>query len=159
MRPFVTLKHAALLLLATVIPAGCFLLPKEEQKLAPPLMEPPQITYETITARRGTILDDFRVSGMLAYANQENLSFRSRTGRLLKRYVATGDRVKSGQLLAELDTDTLTYDISIQEIEVQKARLVAQRATLLNQDKIQQQLDALDVRKAEIELESLKGEL
>lgn len=127
--------------------------------LAPPLMEPPEITYEWYEAKRATIVDDFRVSGNFVYAKQENVYFRYRGGRLLKIYVNYADQVKTGQLLAELDTDSLKFQVAMQELTVQKARLMSERSALLGQDRIQQQLAALDVRQAELTLENYRQEL
>ena len=106
------------LVVALVMTTGCFLLPKEEEMLAPPLMEPPEITYEWREARIGTIVDDFRVTGSFVYTVQRDLSFRDRGGRLKAIYVGYGEEVYAGQLLAELDTDSLLYQISMQEINV-----------------------------------------
>ncbi len=139
--------------------SGCFLFPKEEAKLAPPLMEPPKVTYELFEAKKASIVDDFRVNAVFTYTKQTDLSFRSRGGRLLALYARSGDRVKTGQLLAELDTDTLKYDVALQEISLQKAKLVAERAGLVGADHYQQQLAALDVRQAELILERDKAEL
>lgn len=146
-------------LVSALLISGCFLLPKEEEMLAPPLMEPPEITYDWYDAARGTIIDDFRVSGNFVYAKQENVYFRNRGGRLLKIYVNYAERVKAGQLIAELDTDSLKYQVALQELTLQKARLQSERVTLLGQDRIQQQLSALDVRQAELTLESYRTEL
>ena len=145
--------------LAMLFLAGCFLFPKEEEKLAPPLMEPPKVTYELISVKKSSIIDDFVVNGVFRYTKQENLYFKARGGRLLKIYVRSADRVKTGQLLAELDSDALKYEVSMQEIAVQKARLVAEHTTVLGRDKYEQQLAALDVKQAELTLDSDKTEL
>jgi membrane fusion protein, macrolide-specific efflux system len=146
-------------LVVTLLVTGCFLFPKEEEKLAPPLMAPPKVTYETYEAKRTSIVSDFRINGVFTYTKQENLYFRFGGGRLLKMYVASGERVRSGQLLAELDSDTLKYNVSLQEIALQKVRLVAERAALLGRDKYEQQLAALDVKEAELTLANDKAEL
>lgn len=151
------LRQAILAPLALV--TGCFLFPQEESMLAPPLMEPPVITYEWYEAQRGTILDDFRVTGTFVHAEQENVFFRFRGGRLLKVYVTYNQRVRTGQILAELDTDVLKYQVALQEIGVARARLQAERATLTGADRIQRELAALDIRQAELALESSRAEL
>lgn len=153
-------RRAFPVLLSTVLLAtGCFLFPREEEVLAPPLMEPPEISYELYTAQRGSIVDDFRVTGVLVYAQQQNVYFRYRGGRLLKIYASYADVVKAGQLLAELDTDSLKHQVAVQEIGLAKARLQAERANLMGQDRIQRDLSALDVRLAELDLEASRTEL
>jgi multidrug efflux pump subunit AcrA (membrane-fusion protein) len=74
-------------------------------------------------------------------------------------YVSSGDRVKTGQLLAELDSDTLKYEVALQEIAVQKAKLVAEKAAVLGRDRYEQQIAALDVKEAELSLANDKAEL
>ena len=140
--------------LALLLPmlAGCFLFPREEEKLAPPLREPPQINYETYAAVRGTIVDDFTVSAVFAYTQQQSLSFRSRGGRIRAVLVRAGDRVKAGQLVAELDTDDLQYQAALQEISLSRAQLRVEQGKLLGRDRIEQQLLALDVKEAELSL-------
>lgn len=146
-----------LLLLSTL--SGCFLLPREEDLLAPPLLETPQITYQLCKARRGTIIDDFQVTGTFGYARKENVFFRYRGGRLLRISVSYAERVKAGVLIAELDTDSLKFQVAMQELTLQKARLQAERASMLGQDRIQQQIAAIDVRQAELALEAYRTEL
>ena len=144
------LRAGALLVLPML--AGCFLFPREEEKLAPPLMEPPQITYETYAAVRGTIVDDFTVSAVFAYTQQQSLSFRSRGGRIRSVPVRAGDQVKAGQLVAELDTEELQFQVALQEIALSKAQLRVEQGKLLGKDRIEQQLLALDVKEAELAL-------
>jgi macrolide-specific efflux system membrane fusion protein len=152
-------RSLATLLIPLALLSGCFLLPKEEEMLAPPLMEPPEITYETYEAKRGTIVDDFRVTGNFVYAKQENVYFRYRGGRLLKIYVTYADMVKTGQLLAELDTDSLKYQVTMQQLTVEKAKLQAERGSLLGDDKILQKMADLEIRQAQLTLESYQTEL
>jgi macrolide-specific efflux system membrane fusion protein len=154
-----TVRLLPAFLLPLCLLSGCFLLPKEEEMLAPPLMEPPEITYEWYEAKRGTIIDDFRISANFVYSKQENVYFRYRGGRLLKIYVNYAEQVKAGQLIAELDTDSLKFQVAMQDLTVQKARLQAERTALLGQDRIQQQLAQLDVRQAELSLDSYRAEL
>jgi RND family efflux transporter MFP subunit len=122
-------------------------------------MEPPQISYETYSAERRTIFDDFTVSAVFAYTQQQSLSFRSRGGRLRGISVRSGDRVKTGQLLAELDTDELQFQVALQEISLSKAQLRVEQAKLLGRDRIEQQLLALDVKEAELTLAHSQAEL
>ena len=87
--------------------SGCYLFPKEEEVLAPPLIEPPEITYETLGATRGTIEKKITASGTFVSIEQGNMFFKNRGGRLKKVYVKVGDIVEKGDLLAELDSGDL----------------------------------------------------
>jgi RND family efflux transporter MFP subunit len=138
---------------------GCFLFPKEEDRLAPPLVEPAPAVYQTWPVKRGTIVEDFLVSASFEYSRQFNASFEHRSGRLASMKVASGDKVTAGQLLAEMDTEELRYEISLQDLAVQKARLLEQRASLVGSDRIQQQVAAVETKQAELTLGWLRSQL
>jgi membrane fusion protein, macrolide-specific efflux system len=153
-RPLVALALAGLAALS-----GCFLFPKEEDRLAPPLVEPAPVVYQTWPVKRGTIVDDFVVSASFGYARQSNVFFEHRSGRLASVKVESGQKVKAGDLLAEMDTEELRYEIALQDLTVQKAKLLEQRATLLGPDRIQQQVMAIESKQAELTLGWLRSQL
>ena len=64
----------AALMLLPVIFSSCFLLPREEELLAPPVMEAPEISYRTVAVKRATIEDNVRVTGYFVYADQHSVS-------------------------------------------------------------------------------------
>src|SRR5690606_28641602 len=87
--------------------SGCYLFPKEEEVLAPPLVEPPEITYETQEVKKGVIEKKITASGTFVSIEQANMFFKHRGGRLKKIHVKVGDYVEKGQLIAELDSADL----------------------------------------------------
>lgn len=106
---------AASILVLMVVPlffGSCFLVPREEEVLAPPLIEPPEITYQTYAISLGTIEDTIRAFGSIVYVGQSDLSFRQRGGRLKTLHVRVGDAVKDGQIIAELHTDSIEAGIA-----------------------------------------------
>ncbi|MDC3418006.1 efflux RND transporter periplasmic adaptor subunit [Aquibacillus salsiterrae] len=136
--------------------SACSLLPKEEEVLAPPLAEPAEINYETKAAQLNKIVKKVDGVGNLVPSSQENLSFTEMGGRLEKLYVTSGDQVKEGQLLAEINTGNLTYEIKQTEISLEKAKL--QLAQLKNQDADDYaiQIAELDIQSVELRLQQMK---
>ena len=158
-RPAAALPAAAALLAAALTGAGCFLLPQEEEILAPPLVEPPPITYRTVTVERDTIERRVVVGGAIVYPTQIALQFGERSGRLEEVRVRLGDRVEVGQVLATLDTDTLRIDVERQRIKLRRAELGLQRVAALGADRLQQEISRLDVELERLALEQLETEL
>lgn len=133
--------------------SGCFLLPKEEAVLAPPLIEPPKITYETVEVKAGNIEKKIMVNGSFASIYQENLYFKFRGGNLKGFNVKLGDKVKAGDLLAELDTDSLESQIKQQEITVKISELS------YDNKKANPQTSSNDIEVAALNLQSTKLKL
>ncbi len=148
---------AVALLLSTL--TGCFLLPKEEAILAPPIMEPPEITYKTIAVTRKDIEDSVRVTGYFVYARQKSVQFRSASGRLDAIYVSYGDVVEEGQLLASLVTNNTELRIRQQELRVRKLELGLERKQLTGADRFEIEMAKLDLELGKIQLEQLINEL
>jgi len=99
---------------------------------------------ETEPVRRGDITATVSVSGSVAPREQANVSFKS-GGRVAQVYVAEGDAVRKGDLLATLDTTDI-------ETQVEKAES-ALRIAQLNLQKAEkpQTKDELTVAKANLE--------
>lgn len=152
-------RPAAALLAAALTGAGCFLLPQEEEILAPPLVEPPPITYRTVTVERDTIERRVVIGGAIVYPTQIALQFGERSGRLEEVRVRLGDQVEVGQVLATLDTDTLRIDVERQRIKLRRAELGLQRVAALGADRLQQEISRLDVALERLALEQLETEL
>ena len=139
--------------------AGCFLLPQEEAILPPPLVEPPPITYRTMTVERGHIERRVVVGGAIVYPTQIALQFGERSGRLKEVLVRLGDEVVAGQVLATLDTDTLALDVERQRIRLRRAELGLERSTALGVDRYQQEIGKLDLQLERLALQQLETEL
>ena len=61
---------------------GCALFPDEEETLAPPLKAPAAVTYTTVKAELGEIVDSVSVNGTFVATQSYDLSFRTRSGYL-----------------------------------------------------------------------------
>ncbi len=139
--------------------SGCFLLPQEEEILAPPLVEPPEISYRTMVVELDTIERRVVVGGAIVYPTQIALQFGERSGRLKDVLVRLGDDVTAGQVLATLDTDTLRLDVERQRIRLRRAELALERVAALGADRFQQEMAGLDVQLERLALEQLETEL
>ena len=114
----------AALIICSLLLAGCSsLFPAEEEELAPPLIKPETISYNTVNARRGTLIEQLRLTGSFSAENEVALSFTKTSGRLKTINTRSGAVVKAGDLLAELDPGSLSSSIRLQEIEVEKCQL------------------------------------
>ena len=136
--------------------SGCYLFPKEEEVLAPPLIEPPEITYETLEATRGTIEKKITAGGNFVSIEQGNMFFKNRGGRLKKVYVKVGDIVEKGDLLAELDSGDLENQIKQQKIHLKKAETRRNQVRANSGDKYERAMAQYDVELAKLSLENLQ---
>lgn len=139
--------------------SGCYLFPKEEEVLAPPLVEPPEITYETQEVKRGVIEKKISASGTFVSIEQANMFFKHRGGRLKDIHVKVGDYVEKGQVIAELDSSDLENQIEQQEIQLKKAQTRLSQVKAHSGDKYEQRMAQYDVELAKLTLDNLKRQL
>lgn len=144
----------AALTILTVL-SGCFLLPKEEEILAPPLMKPPEITYQVINPKRGNLYDKVVVSGYFTFPRQHSLFFKE-GGKLKGVYVDYGDVVTTGQLLAELENENLERQIARQKISLEMTKVGRDRTLAMGTDKYQARLEDLKVTLSQLSLTELR---
>jgi macrolide-specific efflux system membrane fusion protein len=156
----------SLMLLTVVISgtlSGCYFFPKEEEVLAPPIKEPDKIAYETIEVKKGNIENTITCTGTFTSVSQKDLFYKTRGGRLQEIYVSHGDDVKKGELLAQLETDTILNDIKLQEIELKRAQIAydseKMRLDIEGGSKTALELNELNLQSSQIRLEDLKAQL
>ena len=77
--------------------------------------------YTTEDAKRGNLTQTVTASGAVASANEIELNFRS-PGKLVKLQVKEGDKVKSGQLLASIDSLSLSAQAAQYRANVDAAK-------------------------------------
>ena len=149
----------AVVLLAALAAGGCYLFPKEERTLAPPLIPPSEVTYDVLEAARGVIEDKVTGTGSFVAVDQTNHYFTERGGRLKVVHVTYGDDVSRGDVLAELNTAGLRNEIRQQEMVVEKARLIARRLEDSYRGGHDLALARLDVELARIDLADAERDL
>jgi len=143
------LRHSVLAATFASLLSGCSLLPKEEPILAPPLVEPVQVTYDVAEVKRGTITKGIRGTSTFTTVDKKELSFPESKGLRLKMLnVSSGDMVKAGQVLAELDAAELERSVEMAKYEIDKAKLELLEAQQDNKYEVEEA--RLDVVKAEM---------
>lgn len=150
------IKKVALVTMGGVISmslCGCYFFPDEEEVLAPPLIQTPQITFNTVDVKKGNIEKKISVTGTITSSHLENLYFKFKSGYLKSINAALGDKVNVGNIVAELDTDSLVSQIKQQEITVRINEL------RYESKKINQTTNSFDIEEAKLNLESSKLKL
>ncbi|WP_432774109.1 HlyD family efflux transporter periplasmic adaptor subunit [Brevibacillus gelatini] len=138
--------------------SGCSLFPKEEQILAPPLVEPAPVQYKVAKVERGTIVKSVKGNSTITTADRRELFFKETKGLRLKAFsVKSGDQVKKGQVLAELDAADLEREIVSARYEVDKAKLELLEAQRGNPYEVEKA--KLDVQKAEMNAKASETKL
>ncbi|HEX2034604.1 MAG TPA: efflux RND transporter periplasmic adaptor subunit [Chloroflexota bacterium] len=121
-----------------------------------------QQSRPTVEVRRGTITDSIKVVGRVISSQEADLYFRA-TNRLRGIFTETGQQVKAGQVLAELETGDLLTNIEKQKsaIETAQVKLDQTRAKAVVDDSALQQetLDQAQVGldQARLALEKLRS--
>ncbi len=103
--------------------SGCVFLPDEEEVLKAPSVETKDISYTTVEAKKKDLVKRDVNSATVKSQLEYNLSFTEQSGTITKIYFHAGDEVKKGDLICELDTSTLEYDITEKELYLKKAKL------------------------------------
>ncbi len=136
-RKIAALSAAALLTLSA---SGCYFFPAEEELLDPPTIAPDEVTYSTYTAKLKTIENTVTVTGYLRSETEKECYFTDYTGQVKNIYVNAGDFVEEGDLIADMNTGALEYELEIQKLKVQKAQLTY-NATGSQADKLQLEIE------------------
>ncbi len=110
------------LVTATLL-GGCYLLPKEEEPLAPPLLKPAQVSFETTEVQKGDIKKELTVTGRFRSSYEVTASFEKRGGYIQEIYAKYGQEVKEGDPIMDLDIDTLEHNKDQAYYQYKKARL------------------------------------
>jgi macrolide-specific efflux system membrane fusion protein len=129
---------------------GCLFLPEEEEALTPPVLEPPAVEYQTVTAAKGNLERKINVTGYVRLTDSVDLSFKEIDGRVKEIYKKIGDWAEKGELLIELENDAYAEGIQKAEIQVRKMEL-----ELKNAEKTRETETAL----AAFELQELEDKL
>lgn len=101
--------------------SGCYFFPEEEAMLDPPVIKVENVTYSTYEAKQKTIISSTTVTGYVYSKTQTDCYFTDYTGNIKTIYAKVGDYVNEGDLLAEMNTGTLEYDLEIQKLKTQLA--------------------------------------
>lgn len=137
---------------------GCYLLPDEEEVLDAPTVKASDVTYSTVTAKKKDLEKKIVATGTVTAENQYTLSYEKQSGTVSKFYVKAGDKVKKGDVICDLDTYDLDYQIEEKQLYLEKARLKVD--IIYEGGGTQAEIDSayVDVQLLEKELEKLQAQ-
>ena len=131
---------------------GCYFLPDEEEVLEAPNVKASEVKYTTITAEKSDLVKQIIYSGKIASRSTTELSYENQGGKIKALHVSPGDKVLSGDLICELDTGDLEFQIKDKKLHIKKAQL--QKQILKKNKAFQAEID-----NAQVEIDILKNEL
>lgn len=148
------------LLVALLLLPSCVTL-AEDQPTPTPIPTPSESNKPTYTVTKGTIVQTVQALGRVAASQEATLFFRE-AGRMRRVYVETNQKVKAGDVLAELETgdlqtqiDQATINLDIAQIKLAQAEDQAGTSTALAQAQAQLNAAQLGYTKAKNDLASL----
>ncbi len=106
--------------------AGCSTSGQGAQPTVTPIPQQRSIERPTYTVQRGDIVEQLRLSGRVAAVRQEDLGF-TKAGRVLRVHVRAGDKVRKGQLLAELEQREELDALAKAQVALEQAQIVLRR--------------------------------
>jgi multidrug efflux pump subunit AcrA (membrane-fusion protein) len=109
---------------------------------------------QTITLEKANLLDSVLVSGTVMSSNIENVYSKVTNYPIKKVHFEVGDKVKAGDILAQLDTTSLEFDIRQTELNIRNAEASLKNEDSSNQYNLQNALN--NVESASLELENSK---
>jgi multidrug efflux pump subunit AcrA (membrane-fusion protein) len=114
--------------LTVLLMSGCSLLPKEEEALAPPLVKPIKQNFTAVEVKVGSIEQAIRGVSFLEAYEVIYHQFKDNGGRIQEVFVKSGDAVKVGDPLIQLEVEGLDMDIKYKLLEVEKAKAGLEKA-------------------------------
>lgn len=137
---------------------GCYLLPDEEEVLDAPTVKASDVTYSTVTAKKKDLEKKIVATSTVTAENQYTLSYEKQSGTVSKFYVKAGDKVKKGDVICDLDTYDLDYQIEEKQLYLEKAKLKVD--IIYEGGGSQAEIDSayVDVQLLEKELEKLQAQ-
>lgn len=154
-----TYLRIAFLIIIVVVLGACSFLPQEEEVLAPPLVEPAQLDHETVEVEIGEIVRRVSGAGVMISTSIHDLYYSKDGGRLKGIQVNEGETVEEGQVLAEIETGDLSFDIEQLNIELKKAELRLQQMQSQGADKYALEIGKLDIAGLNNRLSHLNSQL
>ena len=147
---------------ATLLLSGCGILPMEEQyEKAPLIPEYQKEQWQTAYVQRGDLVLSQVVTCTYMPVQKQTLSFEVADARFDALFVAVGDRVEAGQLLAQLDVSGLQEQmedckLQMEKLQLQIAAVEENRKLALERENILQEGNSQQEREAA--LEKIRGQ-
>ncbi len=158
------LRTLVTLLLIMLTMAGCTLLPasrprsagtgnsaaasrgRPEEATPTPVPTSVALSKPTYTVARGAVTKRLILGGRIAPVTQQELFFRT-SGRVHAVYIESGDMVKAGQLLADLEITNIELDLSASRLDLEKAQARLKAAEAALQESIRRAQANVDIAK------------
>lgn len=137
---------------------GCGIMPQEEAELLPPITEPKKIEYKTQKVETGDIEKKISAQANIVSEKQYNLSFEYRGGYLKEIYYNVGDFVKEGEIIAELDNDSLLSQLERQKLQLRRAE-VAYNEAYKSDDVMTRTNASINLQLEQLTLKDLENEI
>lgn len=150
--------NALMVGLSLVVLSGCSLLPMQEEPLAPPLVKPVKQNYTTVEAKKGTIISSVKGLGTFEPVNVVYHQFKEDGGKLKEVLVKSGDIVKKGDPLIQLEVDGLDIEIKYKLLDLEKAKVGLETAKL-DRNEAQMKLKLLELDIAQLQYERTLNKL
>ena len=150
----VMLIAAAATLLSSL--SGCYFLPEEEEVYDAPVVKASEVSYTTTTATKKDIVKDIKTAGTIASGTEYNARFTEYGGNIKSVYVAAGDSVNEGDLIAEIETYELDKEIELKELEVYREQLEYDIAVEKHESETVKAKEQLDIQLMQNELDAEK---
>jgi RND family efflux transporter MFP subunit len=151
-------RALSLALAAVALLSGCGLLPKEEDVNPTPIPTPAETTKAVYDVKRGDLIETIIVNGRLTAAQEAVLYFKVQ-GRLKALNVASGEKVKSGTVLAQLEVGDLDTRVSLAELTMKRAQTKIDQLRVKNADRFEVEIARLDYESTRLSYENLRAEL
>ena len=129
------------------------------KELTVPVIAGTDSNYQLYKVKRHDIHKEITLDGTLIPAKEYSMCFYTSGAYIKSVNVKEGDMVEKGQVLAELDTDSINFRISLQEIRLKKMNLILENLISSNGKERDVKSVQLDIEKNQIILENLKKEL
>lgn len=140
---------------AVAMTSGCALLPNEAEEEVLPEIKPPSISQKpTYEVRTETIENRVLASGKLMAVREESIFFTEDNKRLKEIYVQSGDSVKAGDVVAELDVTDLEKMLRDLRLQFRREE-VHMMQTLRDRD----EMDPIAFEEAKIAFEQKQQEI
>ena len=136
--------------------SGCNLIPKEQEALAPPLIEPAATQYDIEVIERTDLIDAYEGSAVFHSANSTDVYTRELGHRIKEVHVEPNQTVEDGQLLIELEQDDLAFEVTQQQIALNEAKLDVDSA---NERKKEQETLRANIEKKKNQLQDINDDM
>ncbi|SEO23860.1 efflux RND transporter periplasmic adaptor subunit [Paenibacillus sp. OV219] len=149
------LKQTAALLACASLLSGCSLLPQKELNIQPPLVKPVAEKVDAIEVKKAAIESKF--TGVATVASSNNVPlFYKESGRLKELYVKQGDKVKAGDLIAELDMGDFDLRMNLEKLNLERAQIELHSARVNGVTGTSLRMKEIDLEREQLMMDSLK---